>query len=266
MPDPDDDASRWTLVQGEGPLLATAIHAGHGVRSEVAPLFALGEEERRREEDPYTDHWTDVVANQLVVHHSRFEVDLNRARATAVYLRPEDSWHLQVWKEPPAAEVIERSLAFHDRFYAEVRSLLGDLERRHGRFVVLDLHSYNHRRDGPTAEAADRDVNPEVNIGTISMDRARWAPVVDGFMEALRAVDYRGRQLDVRENVRFQGRGELARFVHTHFPESGCCLAIELKKFFMDEWTGGPDWGEIRSIRAALAATVPTLEDRLAAI
>ena len=49
-----------------------------------------------------------------------------------------------------------------------------------------------------------------------------------------------GRPLDVRENVRFKGR-QLAAFVHERFPTTGCALAIEVKKTFMDEWTGVVD-------------------------
>ena len=95
------------------------------------------------------------------------------------------------------------------------------------------------------------------------MDRAYWAPIVDSFMSSLAEFDYGGRRLDVRENVRFQGRGEFARFIHSNFPESGCCLAIELKKFFMDEWTGEPYETELNSIREALASTIPVLNRKL---
>lgn len=34
-------------------------------------------------------------------------------------------------------------------------------------------------------------------------------------------------------------------------------VAIEFKTFFMDEWTGAPDWSRIDAIREALAGTVP---------
>ena len=115
------------------------------------------------------------------------------------------------------------------------------MEEQFGRFVVLDVHSYNHRRDGPDAPAASADLMPQVNIGTFSMDRQRWAHVVDPFMERLRAFEFRGQPMDVRENVAFQGRGEQTRFIHHEFPATGCAIAVEFKKFFMDEWTGEAD-------------------------
>jgi hypothetical protein len=66
----------------------------------------------------------------------------------------------------------------------------------------------------------------------------------------------------VRENVRFRG-GHLSRWVHTAFPGQACCLAVEVKKFFMDEHTGeidGPVWADVHR---ALAGTVPGLRDEL---
>jgi hypothetical protein len=75
-------------------------------------------------------------------------------------------------------------------------------------------------------------------------------------MADLRAFDFLGRHLDVRENVKFQG-GYFGRWIHRTFPESGCALAIEFKKFFMDEWTGRPDPRQLEAIRQALAATIP---------
>jgi hypothetical protein len=94
------------------------------------------------------------------------------------------------------------------------------------------------------------------------MDRDRWGDVVDRFIADLRAFDFLGRRLDVRENVRFQG-GQLARWTHETFPEAGCALAIEFKKFFMDEWSGTPDPVQIAAIGQALRATVPGVLDVL---
>ena len=91
----------------------------------------------------------------------------------------------------------------------------------------------------------------------------RWAHVVDPFMEKLRAFEFRGRHMDVRENVAFQGRGEQTRFIHEAFPETGCAIAIEFKKFFMDEWTGLPDRQALVAMRAMIRSTLPVLEESL---
>jgi N-formylglutamate amidohydrolase len=221
--------------------------------------------ERLREEDPHTDRWTRISPNRLISHRSRFEADLNRPRESAVYLKPEDAWGLTLWKTPPPAREIKRSLAFYDDFYAVAHQLLSSVQRQFGSFVVFDLHTYNHRRDGPDAPAASPDGNPEVNVGTGTLrDRARWAPLIDAFIAALRDHDFdgRGRHLDVRENVRFRG-GHFSQWVHESFPASGLSLALEFKKFFMDEWTGMADQFQVELIARALESTVPMVLESL---
>jgi N-formylglutamate amidohydrolase len=252
----------WYLERGDGPLVAAALHDGHGVRPELAPSMALSRAERLREEDPFTGIWTTVAPTRLIALHSRFEVDLNRPRDQAVYLTPDDAWGLKVWKKTPNADMVERSLAIYDAFYDEVRSLLQRMVRRYQRVVVLDLHTYNHRREGPYAPPADPQGNPEVNLGTGTMDRARWASVVNRFIVDLRNFDFMGRHLDVRENVRFRG-GYFPKWIHNNFPDSVCALSIEFKKFFMDEWTGAPDRLQLKAIERALKSTVWGLHEEL---
>ncbi len=252
----------WSEHRGQGPLVATAVHAGHDLREEVTPLMGLDDAQRLREEDPFTDEWTVVAPSRVVGLRSRFEVDLNRPRDKAVYRTPEDAWGLPVWRAAPPDDLLGRSLDEYDAFYAAVRDLLADVERRHGRVFVFDLHTYNHRRDGPDGPAADPQANPQVNIGTGTMDRARWAPLIDRFIADLGAYDFPGGRLDVRENVKFRG-GNFPKWVHETFPESGCALAIEFKKFFMDEWTGRPDRTMVRAIGEALQSTVPGVQQEL---
>jgi N-formylglutamate deformylase len=55
----------------------------------------------------------------------------------------------------------------------------------------------------------------------------------------------------------------MAQWVHRTFPETGVALAIELKKTFMDEWTGQLSVAHLAELRRALAATVPGLMDSL---
>lgn len=261
----NEDDTAWTLVEGEGPLVAVALHHGHAVREEGRNLYALGEQERLREEDPLTGEWTTVAPTRVVVHRSRFEVDLNRPRNQAVYLRPEDAWGLHVWRKSPSRGVVEDSLELYDAFYTELDRLLQRKVERHGRFVLYDLHSYNHRRGGEDAPPAPAIENPEVNVGTGTLDRTFWSPVVDAFVSDLSRFDFLGRSLDVRENVKFKG-GNFSRWVNERFPRRGCALAIEFKKFFMDEWTGQPFPEPLRAIRQALQASTASVLEALRAI
>ena len=251
----------WRLQRAGGPLIATAIHDGHAVRDELMRYLSLGDSTRLREEDPFTGLWTKIAPTQVIGTRSRFEVDLNRPRETAVYRVPEDAWGLTVWQGDPPRDLFERSLAEYDAFYQAMGRLLQETVDEYGGFLVLDLHSYNHRRQGPKGPEADVAGNPQVNVGTGTMDRNRWAPVVETFIETLRTCDFPGGPLDVRENVKFRG-GRWPAWIHEHFPESGMAIAIEFKKFFMDEWTGIPDIACIDALRKALeAAALASLEE-----
>lgn len=249
----------------EDPVVAVAVHAGHQLRDEVAERIALDEAERLLEEDPGTADWTALAGTRMVASRSRFEVDLNRPRHAAVYLRPEDAWGLRVWQSPPPPDLVARSLAGYDAFYHRLEELLTRAEQSFGRFVLYDLHSYNHRRSGPDAPAADPADNPDVNVGTGSMDRRRWAPVVERLLKDLGRFPFPGGALDARENVRFRG-GHLCRWVHQRYPETGCCIAVDVKKFFMDEHSGAVDPTLHRAVGYALAATVPGVVEELARV
>jgi hypothetical protein len=248
--------SFWEQEIGEGPILAAAVHHGHELRDEVARLVAIDDATQLREEDPFTGEWTVMAPNRMVVHRSRFEVDLNRPRETAVYRGPDDAWGLHVWRRGLPESMVDESLVHYDAFYSELGEILSGLERTHGRFVVFDLHSYNHRRSGPDGPPADPRGNPQVNVGTGSLDRTLWGPIVDRLISDLRGYDFPGGSLDVRENVKFLGRA-MPWFVHGRFPRAGCALAVEFKKFFMDEWTGKRDEILFQAIGDALRSTVP---------
>jgi N-formylglutamate amidohydrolase len=258
-----DPAFDVVRVQDPDPrLVATAVHAGHDLRPEIAVRIALSDADRRREEDPYTERIAAAAATTFVSRRSRFEVDLNRPRERAVYAGPDAAWGLDVWAGPLPADVVERSLQEYDEFYAALAVHL-DERARHHRFVVLDVHSYNHRR-GPDRTPDDPARNPEVNIGTGSLDRSRWGEVVDRFMAALARIEVAGHRLDVRENVRFRG-GHLADWVNDRYPQTGCAIAIEFKKTFMDEWTGAVDHAHVEALGAALAAAATALRTEVRA-
>jgi hypothetical protein len=105
------DRPPWQIVRGDGPIITTAIHAGHDVRPELADYLAISEEQRRREEDPLTGFWTTVGDSSVLVFRSRFEVDMNRSRNAAIVRDPESAWGLNVWTDIPPAEILERSLS-----------------------------------------------------------------------------------------------------------------------------------------------------------
>lgn len=251
----------WTVQSGPGRVVATAIHDGHELRPEVARAFALPESEQLREEDPFTGAAVTGVPTHVVVHRSRFEFDLNRPPEGAIYRRPDECWGLNVWTETPSDTLVNRSRAIHSQYYRMLGHLLDGIAGQ--RFVLIDVHSYNHRRGGPEAAATPQDNAPDINIGTFSMPREHWAFLIDPLIDAAREFDFNGRKLDVRENVAFQGRGYQARFVHERYPMRGCAIALEFKKFFMDEWTGVADEQELDAMRRLVAFMAGRCEELL---
>jgi N-formylglutamate amidohydrolase len=239
----------WTIHEGEGPIVAVALHAGHRVHPEVEARLRLSPSERLREEDPFTDVVARALPSWAVVHRSRFEVDMNRSREACVYRNPDEAWGLDVWAQPPDGDLIDRSRALWDAFHERLRVVVERVRETYGACVIYDVHSYNHRRGGPDALPESASANPEVNLGTGALPRRHWAQVVDTFLASLATQGF-----DVRENVRFQG-GHLSDWVTEQWPGSACALAIEFKKTFMDEWTGTPDLDRLRALAGAVATT-----------
>ena len=246
----------WDFVAGDGPVIATAIHDGHAMRESLQPHLAIGEVERRREEDPMTGVLTEVGDARIRVHASRFQADLNRPRDKAVATDPADVWGLQLWRgELPAAEV-ERSLAYYDRFYAMITALIEERLARWGCALLIDIHSYNHRRDGADADPAPQRDNPDIELGVTTLDPARWGDVARRFADTLRTTPVDGRMPDVRENVRFPTGGHFPEWVYATWGDQVCTISPEFKKTWMDEWTGQVDLSVLEDLRTGLQRAV----------
>lgn len=249
----------FTFTKDSSPIVATAIHEGHQTRDELSKLFNLSEKERLREEDPFTAKWLNISDNNIIVHHSRFEADVNRPREKAVYVKPEDAWNLQVWQNGISQEIIQRSLEVYDNFYKKTKEYFDSLFELHEHIIVYDIHSYNHRREGKNIEA-DASQNPEVNIGTQNMDKDVWQRVVSLLIKTFSEFDYNGRHLDARENVKFKG-GYFGQWLYENYGKKICPVSIEFRKFFMDEWTGEPFEKDIELInQLVMASKEPVLE------
>lgn len=237
----------------ESPIVCTAIHNGHNVSKEVLKNMAVSEEIRLMEEDPFTERFTQFSSNTIIGRTSRFEVDLNRSAEKCIYKNLEDAWGIQTRKETPSDLVISHSLTKYHEFYALAKNHFAQIEKKFGFFFVYDIHSYNHRRKGSEADFDDPELNPEIIIGTNNMPE-KWFPLVDEIKEKLTSYNYFGRSLDARINVKFPG-GYFSRWIHNNFPDSACCIAIEFKKIWMDEWTGEIYKDKLNKLIEALNST-----------
>jgi N-formylglutamate amidohydrolase len=208
-----------------------------------------------REEDPYTADYTLIAENRLIINTSRFEIDLNRSREEAIYRSPEQAWGIKVWKDNAPEMIFEESLSEYDFFYRGFDLLIQEFIRKFGFVVVYDIHTYNYRRQNLLMEDSPV-LNPDINVGTGNLNRRLWAPVVDHFIHSIANYKHFQMQLDVRENARFKG-GFLSHWVHHNFPNRSCVLAIEIKKIFMDEWTGIADMEKLNKLSVALHETIP---------
>ena len=217
------------------PIIFTAIHSGHQLSDICSKNMKLPENLRLMEEDPYTDIFAKIHDNYIIPPYSRFEVDLNRSRTSALYRKPEDCWGLDSRIKEPNEEQINFAYKIYDDFYSETKKHLDILSKKHKKFIVLDLHSYNHNRLGNGKEFDDPEKNPEIIIGTNNMP-AKWKPFIKDFHNHILSFDYFGRQIDARIDVKYPG-GNFSRWIHNNYPENGIAIALEYKKIFMNEWT-----------------------------
>jgi N-formylglutamate deformylase len=236
------------------PIIFTAIHNGHELREEAILNCALHDDDRLREEDPYTSFFTEIGSNRIVLHTSRFEIDLNRRRDKAVYLQPEDCWGLTPMINPPGQDFIDRSLSEYDSFYRRMGMILDEMIRTYGKVIVYDIHSYNHQRKGLDAPFDSPDENPEIILGTSNMSDS-WIPKIELMKEKIRNYNWFGRSLDCRMNVKFTG-GHFAQWIHHNYQQNACVISIEFKKIFMNEWTGVLDHNLQAELRTVLATTL----------
>ncbi len=243
------------------PIVCTAIHNGHLMSTVFKENLGISEADQLREEDPFTGYFTLISNNRIIGRFSRFEVDLNRSPEKAIYQNPEDAWGLPVRSKPLPDDVIESALHKYNLFYSRTKLFFEEMRSTFGKFFVFDIHSYNHRRNGPLAPPDDPDMNPDIILGTNNMSE-EWFPLIEILRENLSQEDFFGRKLDVRTNVKFSG-GNFSRWIHRSFPDSACCVAIEFKKIFMDEWTGERHLKVQERLREVLEGSFDTIKANL---
>ena len=250
------NGSPWNMTLGGGPVLTTAIHAGHVIREDLHPWLAIGTKERLREEDPMTDYFLGIADNNIRANRSRFEFDLNRDAEKAVTTDPEDTWGLKIWDENLPQQAIDRSLSLHAQFYSQVGTLCDSLIAEHGKILILDLHSFNHMRDGKDGAPAPQEKNPDIDMGVTELNRAIYGDLVDTFAAKLRSVQVDGRTPDVRENKRFPDGGNFPEWLHARYGDAACVMTLEYKKIFMDEWGRETDILALQNLRQGLQLAI----------
>lgn len=229
------DAS-FQLLDESQPLLALAIHAGHQICPELIEHTGISEEDRLREEDPFTDQIAAMYPNAITLNSSRFTIDLNRPREKALYLKPKDCWGLPIKRKKLPADTIKQLYRDYDQWYAHLDYCVNRLLQHSPFLIVLDLHSYNYRRFGPLALPEPQIQNPDIILGRNILPQNLY-PKVETLRQLLDGQDLMGYKIDCRCDVKFPG-GHLSRYLNHNYQGKILCLAIEFKKIFMDEWSG----------------------------
>lgn len=246
----------FQIIKREGPIISIALHDGHELDEGLVEYINLQEHERFREEDPYTAFIAKQDVTLVKVNASRFMVDLNRPIEKSVYLKPEDAWGLHVWKKELPENIIKNLRITYRNFYRDIQSLLQEKIEKYGYFFILDIHSYNHRRENPT-KTAPIEGNPEVNLGT-AYNHPRWSPVLNNITGYLANCQIMNNKLDVRENIKFKGGG-FAQWICKEFGSKGGIVSIEFKKTFMDEWTGRANINHIINLQKCIQGLIPMI-------
>lgn len=222
-----EDYSFTLKISEYVPYICAAVHDGHQFRRSLWDNCLHTEYERWYEEDPCTGAM--VVSHPIVISgcDSRFEYDLNRPPDGAVY---SDAWGKQLWKTPLSAIEYDISLQKHSTFYKVVHELVYQIEKKFGKAIVFDMHSYNWKR-------WDRQV-PTWNLGTSNIDNIRFGSIVTSWQEKLGSMNLPDAiSSDCKINDTFQGNGFFLKYITTTFKNT-LVLATEIAKVYCDELSG----------------------------
>ena len=251
---------QYQIQRANSPIWAFAIHDGHEIDDLLQPYLQLDDSGRLREEDPYTAQIAKLPVNLLVVSTSRFQLDLNRKEADALYLTPDQAWGLDVWKKQLPTQYIQDIYQAHRDTYQVIDHLIEATIQQFGTFLILDIHSYNAKR-AAADELVDELRNPQINLGTYYND-PKWRKLTQAFVDSIEDHTFQSNPIDIRENIKFKG-GYLSQHLNKKYGEKGAILSVEFRKDFMDEWTGTPNYQAITEYNTLLKHTLPILQAEL---
>jgi N-formylglutamate amidohydrolase len=212
-----------------------SMHSGHRVREEILAILAVSEEDRYREEDPYTERFIAHFPIRIHALDSRYEYELNRNPYRVLYDFDKPQWGRKVWKRKVREDEYQRSLLKHREFHALLEMVGRYLLEHYKHALLFDMHSYCYQRE--KKQSWQEDKRPEINIGTGTVNREIFGPAITCFKGHLGRTRILGQPLRIAENEIFSG-GYLSRHLSRIYHERLLVLAIEYKKIFMDEWTG----------------------------
>jgi hypothetical protein len=181
---------------------------------------------------------------------SRYEYDLNRPKDQSVYLKPFQSWGKKVWMHPPSKEELDISYQKYEEFYEILDYLVEQFAARFGKVLVLDVHSYNFRRQ--TYIGREKTL-PLFNLAASPQDQVKFRKILDGVARSLATLQLPGVATTVKENDIFKKDGAVATAIEKKYPQT-LVLPLEIKKIYMDERTGELNAEAVQTLRRAVFA------------
>ena len=219
-----DDYSFTLKIDEYVPYVCGAIHNGYQFRKSLWENCLHSGYERWYEEDPNTKEIVQSYPIVIAGNDSRFEYDLNRSEADAIY---SDAWGKQLWKVPLSNSEKEKSLIKHRNFYKVVYALISKLEAIHKNVIVYDMHSYNWKR-------WSREV-PTFNLGAGNIDMNRYGNFVESWRKSLSEISLpNGIKTTALINDVFKGNGHFLKYINTNFSNT-LVLATEVSKIYCNE-------------------------------
>ncbi len=241
-----EDYSFYLKIESYTFYVCAAIHDGHQFRKSLWDNCLHSEYDRWYEEDPCTKEMIQSHPIVLAGADSRFEYDLNRSPEAAIY---EDAWGKPLWRDPLPKQEYDRSMSKHKSFYRVVDALITQLEKKHPKVLVFDIHSYNWKR-------WDREV-PTWNLGTSNIDTKRFRSLIASWQEKLNNIDLPHKiKSDCLVNDTFQGNGYFLKHITAAFGNTAV-LATEISKIYCDEYTGVLFPEVVRAVELQLKELIP---------
>lgn len=217
-------------IKNLSPQIILCQHSGTKISDHILSKMDILEFNRDYETDLYLDR---LFSQQPVVYtalFSRYEFDTNRTKETALYLTPELAWGASVYNEPLSNREKEGLLEKYQEFYHYFDLIVSQTIKKFGKCIIYDIHSYNITHP----DRIGREL-PLFNVGTMSINREKYADTVDNWLKELSKINING-ESGAKENYLFGGRSGMARHISEKF-EDALIFPTEIKKFFMNERT-----------------------------
>lgn len=256
------------------PIIGSAIHSGHELRSAIKNLIGLSETALFHEEDPLTEFFTAMYDNRIVQVTSRFEFDVNRNPQKSVYQCPADCWGLAVYPNGIDPQEIQISQKKYQYFYEQLEEHIKAMINKFPKVFIWDFHSFNNRdrEDISSENDFSEDQVPDICIGYSNVN-PMFKTMIQKVTDQIKAEDFFGKSLSVAYNHPFPG-GYFAQYLHHYYPEHICVISIEFnKRIFMkntekhyDEADAQVDLQKLYRLKSIIDNTQETIEKGLALI